>query len=521
MKQLKGFIAKQGLLGLVRIVFYPITLLITSPFILLKTLWNCNSLFQKGSADQLHFLAYQACNNLFYKSRWINIKRYGLTGTSPHIGPGNVNLSRNFHYPMIALDLNMKYGGITILLSMLAWLGSHFIWINEVPLYWLSLTLALTFIGTLFYSSTFRYMNYNSLGWAVYPLFIYFLMQGNYVYAAGFFLLGSFGSVTATFIGIGLCTGLAVVYLDYMYLLVAIPAGIKLGTHLLPFLKPENRKSAATLKEGVGATSKVKYKRKASRSLGVNELYHLLIFCQFLVVYYYFVQDTPWLLIGCIAMYVVNARFVRFADVQSIYMAVLSTSIPLLLMHENWWLMSSFWLLSAPIPRIVGFYSYPDVLDRLPEMKPYSLKKINQAVADLIAPVNKGDKLFMAFKDPEDTYEKIYDGYRAIVEVVSWVCNEKYIHFIPDWWNINDNNFEGAQGFWGTTPETVKQNMRTQSCNYAIVYQNDGSSLQKEDWLKEGFSILKELDLDTYAKDFDSHQKMEMNNLKWWLVQLN
>lgn len=517
---MREFLKTFGVFGLARLVFYPVTLLATSPLVLLKTILNTGVLFRSNVKNYLHFSAYQSVNFLFYKTRWLNVKRYGLTGISPHIGPGNVNLSRNFHYPMFSLNLYMLYGGRMIFLSMLGWLGAHFIWFNDVDGIWFTLCLVLTAASTMFYASTFRFMNYNALGWVAFPFFIFFMLNENYLLSSIMLLLISFGSITATFIGIALAIGWLVVGFKFSALWLVIPALFKLVSHLWPFLNKANRKSAASLKQGVGATNDVKYKRKNSKGFGVVEWYHLILIAQFGGYSYYLTETIPWLLIGCCLLYIINAKFIRFADIQSIYLSILSISLPMILNQYDVLYLVSFWLMIAPIPRITGFYSYPKILDVMPVMKPYNLEPIVLEIEHLISEVKEGDKLLLAYKNPENLFENIFDGYRALVEGISFVCNEKRVHMLPDWWYINDNNFAEAENVWGVNPISVKENMKKLGCAFAIVYHDQKNKIDWSIWESQGLILKSSMDWGKFKDDFYSHKKMKVANLKWYLIEL-
>ena len=55
MKQFNLFLERFGVIGLFRLPFYPLTLAITSPFVILATIWNSLKIFAPGSARYIHF----------------------------------------------------------------------------------------------------------------------------------------------------------------------------------------------------------------------------------------------------------------------------------------------------------------------------------------------------------------------------------------------------------------------------------------------------------------------------------
>ena len=163
MRILNKFIRRFGWFGFVRLFFYPLTALMTTPVRFVQTLWNCRILAKGNWNEYNHFSPYSGLEYLFYWVSHLNLKRYGRKGVSPYIGLGNYPLSRWFFYTKFSLLAYKHASTVVILISMLSWLLSHLVWGVEVDINWLLPALLITLISTTFYANTFALQNYNVL----------------------------------------------------------------------------------------------------------------------------------------------------------------------------------------------------------------------------------------------------------------------------------------------------------------------------------------------------------------------
>ena len=107
-------------------------------------------------------------------------------------------MGKLFHYNILSLKLYKKSPTFTVLISMMIWLVSHFIWHDSIDLKLLIVLILLSMVSSLFFINTFVLQNYNSVGWAFFPFFLFSLNSGNYLLVLIFALIISFGSITVS-----------------------------------------------------------------------------------------------------------------------------------------------------------------------------------------------------------------------------------------------------------------------------------------------------------------------------------
>ena len=167
-----------GKYSLVQLIGYPLITLIVTPFRLVQSLWNCRVLLSSRISDYAHFNIHTGLNSLFYHTRALNLKRFGRSEKSPYLGLGDFNLARCFHYSLFSLYGYWKGGAALVLLCMLGWWGSIILFVEASFSIIECVLLLLILISTNFYANTFRYQNYNAVGWLFFPLFIFGLLNG-------------------------------------------------------------------------------------------------------------------------------------------------------------------------------------------------------------------------------------------------------------------------------------------------------------------------------------------------------
>ncbi|MFH1320665.1 MAG: hypothetical protein ABII90_08435 [Bacteroidota bacterium] len=523
MNDIKKFIDKFGWFGFVRFLIYPGTVLITTPLRLLQTLWNCRKLIYERRGNYAHFNFISGLNCFFYRTGAINLYRHGRRGRSPTLGLGNYNMARWFYYSIPSLYAYWKAPNITVLAGMFVWLFSHLVWLNsmESSWIWICIVIAAALISTNFYANTFRFQNYNVLGWMFFPAIIWAIFLKNWIIVSVLLFLASYGSFTVVFITNILLLVLSIIEFSFFPLLAAIPATVKLLTHFYPFIAVGGAKETIiSVAKAIGITrKKTKYKRKRKgRKLGLLEIYHLLLNIQFILFCYFLFDDIPILLLIGFGIYIVNAIFMRFADEQSIYIMMLSLATAYLLSNKSFLLLGSYWLMSSPLPLLIGFDVYKNVLDVVPEMGPFPVKKLILNMEKVLEPIKHGQKILMAFNDPNGIYENIFDGYRHLIELPNYISTIKEIHLLPDWWGVLDLNYEGAPQIWGRDVESVKKNMKYWKADYVIIYQENSPEIENK-WEKDGFEFVNEFDWDKFKEDFKDYKRYSNVSLKWFLLK--
>jgi hypothetical protein len=511
-----------GWLGFLRLFLYPVTVLVTTPFRLIQTIFACRILANDCWSDFPHFNPHAAINSLFYWTAAINIDRFGRSGISPHTGAGDYKLSRWFNYSLPSLYAYWGAGAVTILFGMFCWWLSHLIWLEDCSIFWLSLIMAASLVSTTFYVNTFGLQNYNAVGWAFFPVGLYGLMKGQWLTATLAWLAASFGSFTVVFIAGILSLVASVAIWSIAPLLTIFPAVLKLSTHFWPSWNEKDLKTTIlSVVKAIGISDRsAKYKRTSSQAFGIVQIYWLLIYSQFAVFFYELNSQISPLFLTAIVLFILNSTYVRFADLQSIHMLLFSMATAMIIQKPEPLLLLSYWVLAAPLPIMLGggIPSMQQEFDRLPKLAPFSVKNLREGMEIFLEFVKPGERVLMAFEDPNGIYEKIFDGYRVLLELPLQVSAKKAVHFMPDWWAVFELNYEGAPELWGRDIETVQANVLTWKADYVVIYQDSQTELSPE-WQKAGFEVLSHFSWYDYEKDLGTCRPYSGKTPDWWLLK--
>jgi hypothetical protein len=512
-------IRRLGWFGFVRLFIYPLSTLITTPIRLLQALGSCRVLADGRWGDYPHFIPHTAINSLFYWTRALSIYRFGRAGRSPYLGLGDYRLSRAFHYSLPSLYAYWIAGVPTILIGLFGWWLSHLIWIDTVDRVVMGGVMGLALVSPLFYSNLVR-QNYNILGWIFFPIGLYGLMTGHWGLAGAAWLAASFGSVTVVVLG-GLFSFFYAVSGWTIYPFIAIlPAGLKLATHFWPFLyQDEFQQVFQSVAKAVGLVEgKAKYKRTTSKTITLQRIYLLLIYLQFLIAAFLLDGKVSIVFLIGILIYLINSTLFRFADDQSMYMLMFSLGTALTIAISEPSLLFFYWILISPAPRFLAFPSYKDVYDVVPPVSPFSIRPFIDGMEKFLSPVKSGQRVLMAFSDPEGIYENLFDGQRLLLELPCYVSTTRDIHYMPDWWGVFELNYEGAPDFWGRDVPSVLRNIGEWKVDYIVIYQEErGASLDSR-WSNAGFRPIGKFSWSDYSDKFQGGYVGPLPD--WWLLEI-
>ena len=151
-------------------------------------------------------------------------------------------------------------------------------------------------------------------------------------------------------------------------------------------------------------------------------------------------------------------------------------------------------------------------------MAPYNIKPALDNMHAFLEPVPENQRVFMAFDDPGTTYEKIFDGWRQLIELPSYVANQRKILFMPEWWGVFELNYEDAPEIWGREPEQLRANMQHWGSQFGIVYQSEGGELDPK-WQAAGFQHRTTFDWNAFEPDFSYHKRYGNLQLKFFLLE--
>ena len=122
----------------------------------------------------------------------------------------------------------------------------------------------------------------------------------------------------------------------------------------------------------------------------------------------------------------------------------------------------------------------------------------------------------MAFDDPQNQYEKLFDGYRVLIQLPKYVSSFKKTHFMPDFWGVFELNYEGAPNIWGRSPTEVLDNVERWDAQYVIVYQEDEINLDLK-WTDAGFEVMTSFDWKKYECQLN---ETLLPMPVWWLLKV-
>lgn len=524
MPVLTRLVSRLRLLGgrwwLLRVVFSPLTVLITTPLRLIQSLANCGFLFNRSEwSNYSHFDSLTGVNSLYYWHHASNLREYGTRGYSPFVGTGNYSMANCCHYCRSSIYAFWKAGAVTVLVSMITWWLTHLVWWPGVSSIYGSVILLITFGSSLFYANLFGSQNYNALGWAAFPLILFASHTGNWALLAVGALAVSFGSLTVLAISAALVFAKALALWDIWPIVAVGPALLKGLLHLHPCSAHGNlaRVTSAIAKLIGCCHVNVKYKRR-SRTLELGDAYIVVLLAIVVVVSGCVAGELPAIATMALIIILANSSFLRFADHQTSQMLAMSIAVAECMRLESWLMFAGVLPMMSALPVLVRHATLKGPFDVFPVMRPFNVRPLLDRMHDFLADIPSGSRILMAYADPEGKYKRIYDGYRVLFEPIHYAAGTCGIAVIPDWAAIADYNYEGAPGFWGRTPEAVIRNLEQWNCDYAVTYTTDSQRLD-ESWEKCGFEILSTLDWSDLGHLLENRIPTKAPPPKWWLLR--
>lgn len=482
-----------------------------------KSLWNSRILLW-GQWSRFHgFHASNAINSLFYRTQWININRYGQLGNSPIVGLGNFPLSNWWHLSALASYLYANAGAVMTLLGALFLVLSHLIWIQSASWVWVLIVTGLFLFSSTAYVMAFARQNYQILAWMFIPVGLYGLLNGQWVVAAAAFLIAAALGVTAYVVSIYLVLIYAVYSSNYPMLWLMLPASIAVSIKMVPlFVKDNARESLMNMAKLIGLIHvKVRYKR-TSMGFGLFNVYMLMLYGLSLSLVWLAKQEVPIFMLGAVVLFLINQRFLRFADDQSVVLFVaMAAVVEVLIAPFNWLALAGLVILLNPVLKFfqAGEYVVPIIFS------PFDIEILLIKLREFFDCISSGERVLFSFNDPQGVYDNIFDGYRILHEAPLAVAAERKIHLIPDWYAVMETNHDAAPPIWGKSVGEVRRNMNYWQAKYAIIYQGSGTQLSSE-W-RDQFEVVAEFDwLSVYEEKIILETiSKSLKPPKWWLVK--
>lgn len=417
------------------------------------------------------------------------------------------------------------YGTHMLVFGMLAWLSAHLLWLKTVEPVSLLIVLAIVLCSTSFYHSLYS-QNYNLSGWIFLPVALWSFDQKQWLFAALAWLCMSMFSSTASFIGgiLSLCYGAFT--FDFFPVLSFVPAGIVCLLHFLPGLRQGNLSTDIMniirlrgMIKGSNRYTRTKFARFHSYNI-----YLAIIYGQFLVTCIIVNEQFPLLYAVGFGIFIINAAVLRFMDKESITIIILSIAAYQGLCTPSLAIVISLWLAITISPCIMIFPGWH--LSMIPPIsRPFHIKPVIDCMEEFLAPVAAGERIVSLIPPPENNfYENLFNGWRLYIETPSYVCNLKKVHYLPDWWSINDNNNINGKNLWARTPDEAKTLLRNFPARYSLLYIHDDkkpATEVHEEWQKHDFNVIGEFSWEEIKSKYLGGDKFYAPTMPRLLLMIN
>ena len=165
---------------------------------------------------------------------------------------------------------------------------------------------------------------------------------------------------------------------------------------------------------------------------------------------------------------------------------------------------------------VTPLFTINRVFDRVPALQLFDVQPFLEGMEKFLAPVKQGEKIFMAFSDPDKDYYRIMDGQRTLFELPKYIASTKDCFLFPDLFAVFDSNEEGKEFFWGRDIEKVKKHMSELDSRFVIVYTEERNSLEA-DWQEE-FEQLGVFDWFEWAEKWFKDEEIHHGKLVTWYL---
>ena len=452
-----------------------------------------------------------------------NIEKWGHFGVSKNIANGHFKLATWFHIKHFSIKAYAQHSYLTTIGGVAIWVFSFFSWPismgYQYELFWImNLSIILLLFSSMTFYQAFLYQNYNILGWMLFPIFF------SALYHTQFGLLTLITAIMA-------CVSLTSVIFASVFVLFSffktqniicllsfIPAGVICILPLFSLFKQGIL--LGTLKiysSNLGAVKLTKNSYNRTPIKWYETILRISYYLLFAVCYLFFTDEYPFFTLIAIFLFIINQHISRIADIQSILIVVTSAMVTDFLIAPNQYMLAPLIISLNPMigithnnikgERVYG-WSTP--------MKPFDLGPIKRKVEEFLIPVQKGQRVFIAFDDPKGDYDKIFDGYRNLIEIFSVVATQKDFHIFPDWHLIF---MHGEQRqFWGRKPKEVSQIMNNWEADYVIIYETGQYDVHPQ-WDNSGFQICNELNWKLLESEMAGDYPYSNNHPKMYLLK--
>lgn len=460
---------------------YPLILLAIMPLAWAKSLWRSRILLRGRWDLYMGFDPLSSLNNLFYRTQWENLRRFGTNSNSPFVGTGEYPLSRWFHLSLMSSYLYSNAGAVTMLAGSIVTFLSVIFFIEVQVWWWVSLAACLTLVSPTAFAMAFYRQNYQILGWVWIPSALYALHSGQWVLAT-FLLLTSASFAVTPFLLILVPVSVGLVGSPNIELFICLLLTLIFIFIILtrPWKRIETLQGWKLFGMQIGTFGRrtARY-RRTSMKLHLPLVFVLATYGTATMLLWTANRSIPWPLVLALILTLVNERLCRIADFQSLVM-LLSVVLVILVLLNPPSLVTIFalWFALATPPTLLGVNVDGSVLSlRVRPVQPFSHDVILNRFRRVFERMPPLGTTLMVFRDPEGIYENVFDGFRRLIEAPILVGMEFDRRVIPDWYFIAETNREGAPDVWCKTWGQVESKVKEYCADSVIIFSVEGRNV--------------------------------------------
>jgi hypothetical protein len=479
------------------------------PFILPRTLVlslkNSRVLLDGQWKKYMGFHPTNSLSYLFYRIQWENIQRFGRNGESHLVGLGKYALTKWFHVSLLSSYIYSNAGAVTMLGGTLITFLSFLVFIEIVSFFWVAAVLLVAICSTTVFVMAFYGQNYQILGWLWIPAFILALLTESW-FIASILLLTSASFAITPFVLIFLpCLFVnSNVPID-TYFLVLLPSACYVVWKVTrEWFRANSVDGLSQILGLIGFKSNrsVRYQR-ASKGFNFRNIW---IFSNYsisaAILAFSKPGYLPMALLISISIGLLNEAIVRIADFESILMLLSITLVSTVLQSPPNPL--NLLAMTVPLflhPTALGIaYDEKSLWNYIKPAYPFDHTPLLDKLNSMLGKLPRGGTTLMVFADPNGIYEKLFDGFRSLIEPIILVAMDHDRRIVPDWYFISETNFVNSNDVWFQDLDSLLVALEDLEADSILVFILDGDCVirDRRAVLSNGFDLVDKCEISSF-----------------------
>lgn len=457
------------------------------------------------SSPLLPGLYLYAINTLFWVYPYQEMSKVGIKSTTNYFFPGGYSLKSLWYSTPLSNYGFMKFGVILSAFFISLVPVSFFIIPSKLEYSGIILSV-LYFMSPLVFSMAFVVGRYHAPSWFFASMTLALMLNEQFLIGMLSLVLVAITSSTVMFFCTLILLWLFITTGTYTIITYSLPA-VFISTFYVFYVLWDKETSLASIKSyvidvfgGIGLIrSRIKYKRRPYRFNNKNYLFFVYYFI-FVIAFIYFSDSIVPLSLSAFALYIINCRFVRFADTQTTEYGLLLTTFLDSLFFSYTYLPFALLLFWGIFP-VLYKVGVTKVFGHLHVLKPLSIDSVTNSMGKFISKAIPGSRIMLVFNNPEGQYERIFDGYRHAVELAVYSGYQHHCCVFPNWYMLFSLNRENDQDPWIQDCNELQKKSEIWKVDY-IVYNGDSFECDFKSMGYRIVAIYKEelIDIDVYSK---------------------